>query len=143
MIIDTSHCNKDISILINDLVGSPFSLLKTIKMRGTGSKRMIIEDSSPNMKPYLNTAFDATYSHIELRPLGILISIIRGLGKFIWVIPYNQLVIYKNNCSTVYAQGRYIHFRANQNFRDNKDFFDKLFRVKAKYERNCNVLHFK
>jgi hypothetical protein len=142
MIIDTSHNNKDISLLLNDIVGKPFSFLKTIIMGGTVSNRMIIEDASPNMKPYLNTAFNATYSKIELRPLGILVSIIKGIGKITWVIPYDQLVIYKSNCSSVYAQGRFIQFRANQNFKDNKGLFEKLFKLKSKYEAKYSVLDF-
>jgi hypothetical protein len=111
-------------------------------MGGTVSNRMIIEDASPNMKPYLNTAFNATYSKIELRPLGILVSIIKGIGKITWVIPYDQLVIYKSNCSSVYAQGRFIQFRANQNFKDNKGLFEKLFKLKSKYEAKYSVLDF-
>ncbi len=35
-------------------------------MKGTVSKRMVIEESSDNMKDYLNSTFDATYANIEL-----------------------------------------------------------------------------
>jgi len=143
MILDTSHKNKDISLLINDLVGRPFSFIKTIKMKGTVSKKMIINEVSPNMKSYLNPPYDATYANIELRPLGILIKIIKGLSNYTWVIPYYQLVIYKNNHNSVFAQGRFIHFGMNRNFEENISFFDKLLHLKEKYGAKYDFLNFK
>lgn len=143
MILETSHTNKDISLLINDLVGKPFGLIKNLKMKGTVSKRMIIEESSDNMKDYLNSTFDATYANIELRQLGILVRIIKGLTNFTWVIPYYQLVIYKSNLRSIYAQGRYIRFRADRNFEENKEYFEKLLGQKEKYEAKYDYLNFK
>ncbi|MCK0188411.1 hypothetical protein [Arenibacter sp. F20364] len=143
MILETSHSNKDDSLLINDLVGKPFGLLKTIQLKGVGSSRMIIEEASPNMKSFLNTTFDATYANIELRPFGILLRILNGLRNFTWVIPYYQLVIYKSNCSSIYAQGRFIHFREDHYFKNNKSFLRKLLRLKAKYETKYQFLNFK
>lgn len=143
MILETSHKNKDISLLINDVVGKPFSFIKTIKMKGCTSKKMIIEDSSPNLKAYQNRAIDATFANIELRPLGILIRIIKGLSNFTWVIPYYQLVIYKSNSNHIYSQGRFIRFGVDKNFKENKDFFDKLFIQKANYKTKYDFLNFK
>ena len=112
-------------------------------MKGTVSKRMIIEESSDNMKDYLNSTFDATYANIELRQLGILVRIFKGLTNFTWVIPYYQLVIYKSNRRSIYAQGRYIRFRADRNFEENKEFFEKLLGQKEKYEAKYDYLNFK
>ncbi len=140
MILDTSYTNKEQIELINDLVGKPFGLMQSIKMKGVGSKRMMIEDASPNMKQYLNLVADINYANLELRPLGILIRINKGLRTFTWVIPYYQLVIYKTNGSSIHAQGRFIHFRKNQTFKENKAFFDKLLNEKVKYESQYNVL---
>jgi len=143
MIIETSHSNKDISLLINDLVGKPFSFIKSIKMKGTVSKRMIIEESSANMKDYLNSTFDATYANIELRPLGILVRIIKGLTNFTWIIPYYQLVIYKGDFGSLYAQGRHIRFRGDEAFEKSKSFFYRLLKQKAKYESKYDFLNYK
>ncbi|GBF20433.1 hypothetical protein C21_02605 [Arenibacter sp. NBRC 103722] len=143
MILETSHRNKDISLLINDLVGKPFSFIKTIKMKGTVSKRMVIEESSDNMKDYLNSTFDATYANIELRPLGILVRIIKGTINFTWVIPFYQLVIYKGDYSSLYAQGRFVRFRKDGAFEQSKPLLLKLMRQKAKYESKYDFLNFK
>lgn len=134
MILDTTYTNKDHIELINDLVGKPFSFLQSLKMKGVGSKRMVIDDVSPNMKQYLNTVADVNYGNLELRPLGVLIRINKGLKNYTWVIPYYQLVIYKTNGSSIHAQGRFIHFRYNTTFKENKAFFDKLLDQKVKYE---------
>ena len=140
MILDTTFTNKEHNELINDLVGKPFSLMQSIKMKGIGSKRMVIEEVSPNMKQYLNLVADINYANLELRPLGLLIRINKGLKTFTWIIPYYQLVIYKTNGSSIHAQGRFIHFKNNTTFKENKAFFDKLLNEKVKYESEYNIL---
>lgn len=140
MILDTTYNNKEHIQLINDLVGKPFGLMQSIKMKGIGSKRMIIEDVSPNMKQYLNTIDDVNYANLELRPVGVLIRINKGLKNYTWVIPYYQLVIYKTNGSSIHAQGKFIQFRQNTTFKENKVFFDKLLDEKVKYEIQYNSL---
>ncbi len=140
MILDTTLSSREHIKIINDLVGKPFSLMQSIKMKGIGSKRMIIEEVSPNMKQYLNTVADVNYANLELRPIGILIRINKGLKNFTWVIPYYQLVIFKTNGSSIHAQGRFIHFRMNTTFVENKAFFDKLLDEKVQYESKYSML---
>jgi hypothetical protein len=140
MILETSYTNKEHIQLINDLVGKPFGLMKSIKMKGIGSKRLMIEETSPNMQSYLNVVADVNYANLELRPIGVLVRINKGLKTFTWVIPYYQLVIYKTNGSSIHAQGRFIHFRNNKTFKENKAFFDKLLDEKVKYDYQYNVL---
>jgi hypothetical protein len=103
-------------------------------MKGVGSKRMIIEDVSPNLKSYINLVSDINYANIELRSGGIIIYINKGLKNFTWVIPYYQLVIYKTNGTSIHAQGRSIHFKNNKTFKENKAFFDKLLDEKVRHE---------
>jgi len=134
MVLDTTHKNTDNDKLIHDIVGEPFSLVQKLKMNGVGSKRMIIDEVSPNMTSIMNTIADINYGSIELRPKGILLRITQGLKNFTWVIPYYQLVLYKVNGSSIHAQGRFVHFRDSKTFRENKKFFDKLLAEKVKYD---------
>lgn len=134
MILNTTHLNKEHKSTIDDLVGSEFSLVQKLKLKGVGSKRMIIDDVSPNMKSMMNIISDINYGNIELRPQGVLIMINQGLINFTWVIPFYQLVIYKTNGSSIHAQGRFVHFRNNKTFKENKKFFDKLLDAKVKYD---------
>ena len=140
MILNTTHFNKEHKQLILDVVGKPFSFLEAIKMKGIGSKRMIIEDVSPNLKSLMNTISDVNYANIELRKNGILLFINKGLQNFTWTIPYYQLVIYKTNGASIHAQGRFIHFRNNKMFKENKRFFDKMLDEKIKYDEQYNFL---
>ena len=138
MLLNTTHTNKENNKLIDDIVGKPFSLIQSIKMRGVGSKRMIVDEVSPNMASILNTVSDINYGNIELRPIGILIHITKGLQNFTWAIPYYQLVVYKINGSSIHSNGKFIHFRNNKTFKENKKFFDKLMNEKIKYDQQFN-----
>jgi hypothetical protein len=140
MILNSTHYNKEHKQLINDVVGLPFSFLEAFKMKGIGSKRMIIEDVSPNLQLYMNVVSDINYANIELRKNGILIFINKGLQNFTWAIPYYQLVIYKTNGTSIHAQGRYIHFKNNKTFKENKSFFNKMLDEKIRYDEKYNFL---
>jgi len=142
VILNTTHRNDEYTKQINGLVGRPFSLMQSIRMRGVGSKRMIIEDTSPNFEKYLNQVSDLNYANIEMRPKGILVMINRGLQNYTWAIPYSQLVWYKTNGVSVHAQGRFIHFRNNRTLKENKKFFHKLLNEKVKYDDKYNLLNF-
>ena len=134
LILDTTHPNKEHKKIINDLIGKPFSFFESLRMGGVGSKRMIIEDASPNMQQYLNLVSDINYANIEMRSDGIIVYINKGLKNYTWIIPYYQLVIYKTNGASIHAQGKFIHFRNSKTFKENKSFFDKLLNEKVSYD---------
>lgn len=138
MVFETTYSDKEITNSINNIVGKPFSFFQSLKLKGIGSKRMIVDQVSPNMQAYINTVSDLTYANIELRPLGILIRINKGLRNFTWTIPYYHLVIYKTNGSSIHAQGKFIHFRNNQTFKENKSFFKKMMDQKVLFDRQYN-----
>lgn len=138
MILNSTYKNNDEKQILNDLVGRSFTLFESLKMKGVGSKRMIINDVSPNLVQYLNLVSDANYANIELRSGGILIYINKGLKNFTWAIPYYQLVIYKTNGASIHAQGKFIHFKNSKTFKENKSFFDKMLDEKIKYDMQYN-----
>jgi hypothetical protein len=134
LILDSTHHNKNHKEIITDLIGKPHSFIESIKMGGIGSKRMIIENVSPNMEQYLNVVNDTNYANIEMRSNGILIYINKGLKNYTWIIPYYQLVFYKTNGASIHAQGKFIHFRNNMTCKENKAFFNKLLDAKARFD---------
>lgn len=141
MVLDTTYNNKEHDNLINDIVGKPYTFIQSIKMGGTGSKRMMIEEVSPNFQSYMNTVSDINYGNIEMRPNGILLYINKGLKNFTWVIPFYQLVIYKTNGASIHAQGRFVRFRNNKLFKENKSFFSKLLDAKVNYDLQYEMPH--
>jgi len=142
MILDSTYKNKDHKQLLLDVVGEPFTFLESLKMKGIGSKRMIINDVSPNLNTYLNTVSDINYANIELRKSGILIFINKGLQNYTWAIPYYQLFIYKTNGASIHAQGKFVHFKNNITFKENKLFFKKMLDQKIKYDAEYNFQPF-
>lgn len=138
MILDSTYNNKEHKPLLEDMVGRPFSLMESIKMKGVGSKRMIITEVSPNLVPYMNLISDVNYANIELRKKGILIYINKGLKTFTWAIPYYQLAIFQTNGMSIHAQGSFIHFKNNKTFRENKTFFEKMIQEKIRNNSKFN-----
>lgn len=134
MILNTTHPNREHKQLLKDVVGRSFTLLESLKMKGVGSKRMIVGEVSPNMKSYINKVSDINYANIELRKNGILIFINKGLQNFTWAIPYFRLVLYKTNGASIHADGKFIHFKNNKTFKENKSFFRKMLDEKIKYD---------
>ena len=134
MIFSTTYTNKEARDLTNDLIGLPFSFLQSLKMGGIGSKRMIIEETSQNFYQYINNTSDISYANIELRPQGIIILINKGLNNFNWVIPYRQLVIYKTDRFSIHAQGKYVCFKNNILYKENKKFISKMIILKTLYQ---------
>jgi len=134
MIFTTTHTNKEAKELTNDLIGSPFSFFQSLKMGGIGSKRMIVEETSQNFHKYINKVSDINYANIELRPEGIIILLNKGLNNFNWIIPYRQLVIYKTDRLSIHAQGKYICFKNNILYKENKKFISKMISLKTLHQ---------
>ena len=141
MIFNTTYNNKEQKELITDLIGKPYSFFQAIRMKGVGSKRMIIEEVSPNMSGYINKVSDINYANIEIRKQGIIIHINKGLETFSWAIPFYQLVTYKTIGISFHAQGKFIRFKANRTYRENRDFFTKLQELKAQYDNQFQILN--
>lgn len=138
MILDSTYNNKEHKPLLEDMVGKPFTFLESFKMKGVGSKRMIIAEVSPNLASYMNLVSDVNYANIELRKKGILIYINKGLKTYTWAIPYYHLVMYRTNGISVHAQGSFIHFKNNKTFKENKKFFEKMMDEKIKHDAQYN-----
>tara|TARA_B100000767_G_scaffold69142_1_gene65763 strand:- start:2915 stop:3346 length:432 start_codon:yes stop_codon:yes gene_type:complete len=134
MIFSTTHTNKEGKELTNDLLGVPFSLYQSLKMGGIGSKRMIIEETSQNIVDYTNKISDVNYANIELRPEGIIVLLNKGLNNYNWVIPFRQLVIYKTDRLSIHAQGKYICFKNNMLYKENKKFIAKMIDLKTTHQ---------
>jgi len=132
VIFNTTHTDKETSKEIDTLLGKPFTLLQSIKLKGTGSKRMIIDEVSVGFKNIINTVSDLNYGNIELREKGILIHINKGLRNFSWAIPFYQLHIYKTSDFSIHAQGNFVRFKSNKLLKENKKFIEKLMDCKIK-----------
>lgn len=135
MVLDTTHYNKKHKLLIDEFVGQSYSLWEAFKRGGVGSKRMIVDQLSPNLSYISNSISDINYANIELRKKGVLIHITKGLKNFTWAIPFYQLVFYKTNFTSIHAQGKFIHFKNSKTFKENKTFFKNLMQEKIDFDQ--------
>lgn len=142
MIFNTTHRDKDATATINDLIGKPYSFIESIKMKGTGSKRMIVDDVSLSFKSILNQVSDINYGSIELREKGILVHITKGHKNFSWAIPFYQLHIYNTSTYSIHAQGNFVRFKKNKTYKENKKFLDKLLDLKIESDKRYDVYQF-
>ena len=126
MIFNTTHKNKETAAAIDNLVGNSYSFFEAIKMKGIGSKRMMIIDVSQGFKNVMNTISDINYANIEIRKKGVLVHINKGLKNYSWAIPFYQLYTYKTDGFSVHAQGNFVRFKSNKLLKENKKFIDKL-----------------
>ena len=87
-IYNISYTDRETERLINTELGNPYSLLHKIKLNGIGSRRMIIENFSTNMKHLVLKVSGIQYANIELRPKGIIIHINQGVYTYAWTVPF-------------------------------------------------------
>ena len=134
LVLDTTYYNKEHKNLLENFVGNSYTLFEALKRKGIGSKRMIVQNVSQNLKIVLNTISDINYANIELRKKGILIHITKGLRNYTWAIPFYHLVIYKTNGFSIHAQGKFIQFEKSKNFYENRAFISSLLDEKIRYD---------
>ena len=136
MIFDTTHTNKTTETTINDLLGASYTFFEAIKMKGIGSKRMVVADVSLGFKNIMNTVSDINYGNIEIRKKGILVHINKGLKNYSWAIPFYQLYTYKTDGFSIHAQGNFVRFDNNKLLKENKKFIEKLVDLKIENDKN-------
>jgi hypothetical protein len=133
MLFNTSYNNKEYTKESIDILGKPFSFFKKIKIGGIGSSRLIIEELSAKLQPNHMQTLSINYSNIELRPKGIIIHFTNRLDRYSWIIPYYRLVTYSTHTFSIQANGHFIKFNKNKNYRDNKKFIDKMIDLKNNF----------
>ena len=83
-----TYKNKETEKEINAEMGKPFGLIEKLKLGGIGSRRMIIENFSEDIKNLTLKVSGIQYANIELRPNGIIVHINQGIYTHAWTIPY-------------------------------------------------------
>lgn len=133
MIFNTTYTNEDFLLESNKTLGKPFSLIERIKLKGIGSKRLIIERVSEKLKPTQKQFSELDYGNIELRPKGVILHFTNRLERFSWCIPYYKLVIYNAAFFSIHANGNFINFKKNKNYTENKKFITKMIDFKNEF----------
>jgi hypothetical protein len=132
-IYNISYTDRETERLINTEMGNPYSLLHKIKLNGIGSRRMIIENFSANMKHLVLKVSGIQYANIELRPKGIIIHINQGVYTYAWTVPFFRLSVYNPHFFTIHGNGNFIQFNKEKSWKENRTFLQKIIRMKSSY----------
>ena len=140
MIYNSTYTDIEKDIETDNLVGKKYNLIKSIRLRGIGSKRLIVEELGINFKKLIQQKNDIIYSNIELRKKGIIVYVVDGQKRFTWVIPYYKLVIYKTPSFSIYSNGNFIRYSNKLNHKQNLVFFKKVLDHKFNFNKSNNQI---
>ena len=139
MIFNSTYTDKEKELEVEKLIGKKYGLISSIRLNGVGSKRLIVQETSQNLKKIVIQKSDLIYSNIEIRPSGVIVYIAEGLNRYSWVIPYYKLVIYKTPNYSIHSEGDFIRFSNNVNVKENLKFFKKLLKHKILHNEQLNI----
>ena len=140
MIYNSTYNDIEKEIETNILVGKKYNLIKSIRLGGIGSKRLIVEDLGVNFKKLIQQKTDLIYSNVELRDKGIIVYVVDGQKRFTWVIPFYKLVIYKTPTFSIHSDGNFIRYSNKLNHKQNLLFFKKILDHKYNFNKQNNYI---
>jgi len=140
MIFNSTYTDKEKELEVEKLIGKKYGLISSIRLNGVGSKRLIVQETSQNLKKIIIRKSDLIYSNIEIRPGGVIVYIAEGLNRYSWVIPYYKLVIYKTPNYSIHSEGDFIRFSNDLNIKENLKFFKKLLKYKILHNEQLNII---
>ena len=139
MIFNSTYTDKEKELEVEKLIGKKYGLISSIRLNGVGSKRLIVQETSQNLKKIIIQKSDLIYSNIEIRSGGVIVFIAEGLNRYSWVIPYYKLVIYKTPNYSIHSDGNFIRFSNDLNIKENLKFFKKLLKHKILHNEQLNI----
>lgn len=128
-----TYKNKETEKEINAEMGKPFGLIEKLKLGGIGSRRMIIENFSEDIKNLTLKVSGIQYANIELRPNGIIVHINQGIYTHAWTIPYFRLSVFNGDFFTIHGGGSHIKFNKEKSWKENKEFLQKIVKLKSEF----------
>ena len=140
MIYNSTYTDIEKDIETDNLVGKKYNLIKTIRLGGIGSKRLIVDELGINFKKLIQQKNDIIYSNIELRKKGIIVYVVDGQKRFTWVIPYYKLVIYKTPSFSIHSKGNFIRYSNKLNHKQNLVFLKKVLDHKFNFNKYNNQI---
>ena len=126
MLKNLSYKDPQIEKQINSLVGEEFSLMKKLKLKGAGSRKLYIKKCDNEIYDLLRNDYELSVCNIEIRPKGIIIYIKSNLETYGLIIPYYKLVIFKvgDEDYTINADTNFLKIRVKN--RSDHGFIKKI-----------------
>ena len=140
MIYNSTYTDIEKDIETDKLVGKKYNLIKSIRLGGIGSKRLIVDEFGLNFKKLIQQKNDIIYSNIELRKNGIIVYVVDSQRRFTWVIPFYKLVVYKTPSFSIHSEGNFIRYSNKLNYKQNLIFFKKVLDHKYNFNKHNNQI---
>lgn len=133
MLRNISYNNKDIIKEINEHVGRPYGLMQRVRMKGVGSRRMMITDASEDIMELLALDNNMNFCNMELRPDGIILRFRSLLETYGLVINFHQLNVFQNGKQlSIYGPEHYVKVVPAHGQGIDKKFILKILDSKAR-----------
>jgi hypothetical protein len=133
MLVNVSYNNKQIDNKIDKEIGKPFSLPERFKLKGIGSPKLIITQTSVQIHNLLILDSNRNQCNIEMRPQGIIVGFRSLLESYALVIPYYKLVLYKGKAEeySIYKDNYFIKIQARAKDKEIHRFIQKVLNAKV------------
>ena len=131
MLVNVSYNNKEITRKIDEIVGKPFTLKERWAMKGIGSPKLFITETSSEINNLLILDNNTNSCNIELRPKGIIVRFRSLLETFALVIPYYKLSIYKGDFAKYSIFKDHYFIKVKSDTKAIQKFFKKILDYKA------------
>lgn len=131
MLVNVSYNNKEITRKVDKEVGKPFTLKERWAMKGIGSPKLFITETSIEIYHLLMLDTNTNSCNIELRPKGIIVRFRSLLETFALVIPYYKLSIYKGDLAKYTIFKDHYFIKVSSDTKAIQKFFIKILDYKA------------
>lgn len=125
LFFQTSYKNKKVIAEIDAAVGKSFGIVDRFRMKGIGSRRLKVEDSSPTIERGLNAAHYISLVSVEMRPKGLIVYFRKKIDNYVAVFPYSSLEIELRDEYTILRSGQEFIYLSHLKSND-LEFFDKV-----------------
>ncbi|KGK29365.1 MULTISPECIES: hypothetical protein [Cellulophaga] len=126
MLVNVSYNNKEITRKVDKLVGKPFTLKERWAMKGIGSPKLFITETSIEIRNLLLLDNNTDSCNVELRPKGIIVRFRSLLETFALVIPYYKLTIYKGDFAVYSIYKDHYFIKVKSDTKAIQNYFKKI-----------------
>ncbi|MBQ4914144.1 hypothetical protein J8L85_06835 [Maribacter sp. MMG018] len=131
MLLNVSYNNSEITKKIDKQVGKPFTLKQRFEMGGIGSPKLIITDTSIEIRNLLILDKNRNTCNIEMRPNGIIVRFRSLLETYALVVPYYKLTLYKGDSSVYSIYKDHYFIKVASDTKAVQKFFKKILEYRA------------
>jgi hypothetical protein len=130
MILNANKNTKKYIDTTISTVGESYSIFERFKMGGIGSSQLRVMEYSDNLAECFGDNQDIKFVIIELRKNGLIIYIKNYINNYVWLVPYNQLSVFKSNLFSIHSNGTFVKIDLKSVQKTNKKFIKKMMQKK-------------